>query len=202
MARPADPMAKANLLRAARAEFSEVGLLSARVEDIAKRAKLGKGSFYLHFKTKEEAFQALVDSFFAELARFTQVCKADTACAGSIDEWREALRAQDEQMLEFLWDNRDLLRMINKTAGPSERSVLDSFLDAQVAYMLPEIEGMQKRGLYRKDVDAETVCVAIVGAWNDLCRRMTQSNKKPDVGKTIDTLLKLFLQGLDPRKEK
>ena len=72
MSRPADPLAKSKLLRAAREEFSRAGVADARVEDIARRAGLSKGSFYLHFKSKEEAFQALLDHFLMDCAQFTE----------------------------------------------------------------------------------------------------------------------------------
>lgn len=52
---------RAQILRAARAVFVEQGYLSARMEDVAKRARLSKGAVYFYFKSKRELFDALVD---------------------------------------------------------------------------------------------------------------------------------------------
>jgi AcrR family transcriptional regulator len=48
------------ILVAALAEFSEKGLAAARIEDIARRAEVGKGTIYLHFADKEALFTGIV----------------------------------------------------------------------------------------------------------------------------------------------
>jgi AcrR family transcriptional regulator len=48
------------LLDAALAEFFEKGFAAARLEDIATRAGVSKGTIYLYFQSKEDVFEALV----------------------------------------------------------------------------------------------------------------------------------------------
>lgn len=48
------------IIDAALAEFSAKGFAASRLEDIAKRAKVAKGTIYLHFLDKEALFQELV----------------------------------------------------------------------------------------------------------------------------------------------
>src|SRR5439155_25756688 len=48
------------IIDAALAIFGERGLASARLEDIAKRAGLSKGTIYLYFPNKEELFREMV----------------------------------------------------------------------------------------------------------------------------------------------
>jgi AcrR family transcriptional regulator len=48
------------ILDAALAVFAERGLAAARLEDIAKRAGLSKGTIYLYFPNKEELFREVV----------------------------------------------------------------------------------------------------------------------------------------------
>ena len=48
------------IVDAALVEFSAKGFAAARLEDIATRAGVGKGTIYLYFKDKEELFQALI----------------------------------------------------------------------------------------------------------------------------------------------
>lgn len=50
----------AELLDAALAEFFEKGFAAARLEDIAARAGVSKGTIYLYFGSKDEMFEALV----------------------------------------------------------------------------------------------------------------------------------------------
>jgi AcrR family transcriptional regulator len=48
------------ILEAALAVFAERGLAAARLEDIARRAGLSKGTIYLYFPNKEELFREVV----------------------------------------------------------------------------------------------------------------------------------------------
>ena len=48
------------ILAAALAEFSERGFSAARLDDVAKRAGIAKGTIYLYFRDKESLFQDLV----------------------------------------------------------------------------------------------------------------------------------------------
>src|SRR3974390_2767826 len=48
------------ILAAALEEFSTRGYAAARLEDVAQRAGVGKGTIYLHFRDKEALFQELI----------------------------------------------------------------------------------------------------------------------------------------------
>src|SRR5215831_2906436 len=48
------------ILAAALDEFSARGFEAARIDDVARRAGVGKGTIYLHFRDKEALFQDLV----------------------------------------------------------------------------------------------------------------------------------------------
>ncbi|MEL7311548.1 MAG: TetR/AcrR family transcriptional regulator [Pseudomonadota bacterium] len=51
------------LVAAALDEFYERGFTAARMEDIAGRADLSKGTLYLYFSSKEDLFRALIDEY-------------------------------------------------------------------------------------------------------------------------------------------
>lgn len=61
------------IVKAAREVFAEKGLLASTIDDVARRAEVAKGTIYLHFKSKEEIFTALMDEGLALVAkRFTE----------------------------------------------------------------------------------------------------------------------------------
>lgn len=74
------------IIDAALAVFGERGLAAARLEDIAKRAGLSKGTIYLYFPNKEELFRevirqtivAQIERAERELATATQQSASDT----------------------------------------------------------------------------------------------------------------------------
>ena len=51
---------RAAILDAALDEFSALGFAAARLDDVARRAGVAKGTIYLYFKDKEALFQELV----------------------------------------------------------------------------------------------------------------------------------------------
>ena len=76
------------ILKAARAVFGDQGI-DAQIDDVAKRAKVGVGTVYRHFPTKEALLDALVRERFSEIAQFA----------------KEALRHEDawEGFCELIW---------------------------------------------------------------------------------------------------
>ena len=58
---------KQALLRAARDVFAEKGYHDAKVEDIAEKAKVAKGTVYLYFKDKRGVLEELVNGLFLRL---------------------------------------------------------------------------------------------------------------------------------------
>jgi TetR/AcrR family transcriptional regulator len=74
------------ILEAALDVFGEKGLAAARLDDIAKRAKLAKGTIYLYFPNKDALFRAVIRStLVAELERAESLL-----ATGSAEEQLEA----------------------------------------------------------------------------------------------------------------
>jgi AcrR family transcriptional regulator len=59
---------RAALLAAGRAAFAELGYGAATVADLAARAGVASGTFYVHFPSKEALADALLADFNAEMA--------------------------------------------------------------------------------------------------------------------------------------
>ena len=81
------------ILKAARVVFGDHGMHS-QIDDVAKRAKVGVGTVYRHFPTKDALLDALVRERFEEIAGFA----------------REALEREDawEGFCELIWRAAEL----------------------------------------------------------------------------------------------
>ena len=55
------------LLEAARSVFAEKGMDLTRIDEISERADIGKGTFYYHFKGKNQIVRELMKSILGEL---------------------------------------------------------------------------------------------------------------------------------------
>src|SRR5215207_11118153 len=71
MARPARVSPEV-ILAAAAVEFAERGFGGARVDRIARRAKVNKAMLYYHFKSKERLYRALLRQMFGRAAERLQ----------------------------------------------------------------------------------------------------------------------------------
>lgn len=68
------------LMNAARAVFAERGLDLGRIDEITERADVGKGTFYYHFRNKEELVAELIRETLAQLVKVIE-----EKCAGLTD---------------------------------------------------------------------------------------------------------------------
>jgi AcrR family transcriptional regulator len=82
------------ILAAALDEFSAQGFAAARLDDVAKRAGVAKGTIYLYFRDKEALFQELVRSLL-------------TPVVGSIEALRDAdmpVRSLADRLVDLFVD--------------------------------------------------------------------------------------------------
>lgn len=63
---------RAEILAAAAKVFASKGLDEARMDDIAKAARLAKGTLYLYFQSKDAIYQAVVQQALDMLAELTE----------------------------------------------------------------------------------------------------------------------------------
>jgi AcrR family transcriptional regulator len=79
------------ILKAARRVFADSGVHS-QIDDVAKRAKVGVGTVYRHFPTKEALLDALVREHFVEIAGYAlEALDRDDAWEGFCElMWRAA----------------------------------------------------------------------------------------------------------------
>lgn len=95
------------LVDAATALFAERGLHGVTSADIASRAGVATGTFYLHFKDKHELFHALV---FAALDRLFE--RQDRAAAEFAQDSEQERLARTRELVAFTEENRDLIRVV------------------------------------------------------------------------------------------
>lgn len=93
------------VLDAALAEFFEKGFEAARLEDIATRAGVSKGTIYLYFDSKEEVFEALVKTIPQANVEMLETVLADPDVAPEVqlDRFIHLLGTaiRDERMIKF-----------------------------------------------------------------------------------------------------
>src|SRR6266536_4205889 len=101
------------ILAAALDEFSAQGFAATRLDDVARRAGVAKGTIYLHFRDKEALFQDLVRSVLSPLVGMLE----------TIAQTDAPLRALAERIVDVFVEEiygtrrKDVIRLII-TEGP------------------------------------------------------------------------------------
>ena len=81
MARPAR-VSPDRILAAAAVEFAERGFAGARVDRIARRARVNKAMLYYHFKSKQGLYRTLLRQIFTLAAgRLSEIAALDISPA-------------------------------------------------------------------------------------------------------------------------
>ena len=147
---------RAHLLDTAVSLFGKHGYHATTVPMIVKAAGASTGSFYFHFRNKEDVFAAALDGFGARIA---QALNAAIDAAG--EQPAAKMRAAVERLVTFMAENPDEARiLIVETSGLGgrlqqiRRRIVDSHANA-VEAALP---------LLNPQIDAAVVARCWVGA--------------------------------------
>ncbi|GAC1393634.1 MAG: hypothetical protein NVSMB47_01270 [Polyangiales bacterium] len=198
MGRTGDVNAKIDLLRAAEAVFLERGLDKATIEEITARAGRSKGSFYLHFASKEDAFRALVETFLARLASLIEPMSDSLADptlgpAEASAAWRE----KDLAVFDFLWSNRHVARLL--VSGGSSVAfgyMIDSFAERARASTRRRLERGVVAGAYRDDLDPDFASLMVSGVYDRVARALVRLEHKPDFTRWVDEIHRFIDHGV------
>jgi AcrR family transcriptional regulator len=105
------------ILAAATAVFAERDFHRVQVSEVATRAKVGKGTVYLYFPTKDDLHKVALEGSLQQLATdLEQAAAADAPVEG-------ALRDMVLTILRFFWKRQHLLTIVQRYEQQARRGV-------------------------------------------------------------------------------
>jgi AcrR family transcriptional regulator len=147
-----DPEARRQaILEAALAVFAEQGFAAAKLDDVADRAGVAKGTIYLHFKDKQDLFEQMVrEAVSPVIARLEALAKMPDLPAELV------LRAMfDVFRTEVLGTRRkDLLRLV-LTEGPRFPAIATFYHREVVSRGLKLMGGLLDRARAKGELSAD-----------------------------------------------
>ena len=148
-ARKAEPaVRKQAILDAALDVFAECGFEAARLDDVAARAGVAKGTVYLHFDDKEALFEEVVRSAVSPILE-----RLDALAAAPdlpTDKILESLFAVFEK--EVLGTKRKLLIRLIIAEGPRFPRIAEFYYRNVVSRIMPLIAKVAERGVERGEL--------------------------------------------------
>lgn len=138
---------RAAIVEAAMEEFIARGFAATRLDDIAKRAGVAKGTIYLHFKDKESMFEELVRTVIVPVvARLTTLPPP----TGSVRDLIEAFAGNF--LKEVIGTRRgDLVRLI-VAEGPRFPAVADFYYREVVSRGIAAMRALIELGIARGEI--------------------------------------------------
>lgn len=166
---------RATILAAASEAFKGHRYDEVKLDEIARRAGVGKGTLYLYFKNKEELFVALTCDGTAEIASRIR------AIADSREPYRERLFVFGDEFSEFARKRQGLMRMMEQVPSASlEAKVHPQHAKVKAAVLYLFEKGVAE-GALRDDVSVATMECMLVGPLFMRVRMMERRKKEVDL---------------------
>ena len=155
---------KEKIVQAAITTFSKYGYDKTRMDDIAKSAKLGKGTLYLYFKSKEELFYDISENSIKELKE--QLSKLFSKKEDLVhdaekfyDQYRNLIHDSEKVSFEMIAESSRNPKL-RKVLYEQRMKVYDIVID----YLRRQIE----KGFFRKDMDVNAIASGLVALYDGL----------------------------------
>ena len=155
---------KEKIVQAAIATFSKYGYDKTRMDDIAKSAKLGKGTLYLYFKSKEELFYDISENSIKELKEqlsklFSKKEDLVQDAEKFYDQYRNLIHDSEKVSFEMIAESSRNPKL-RKALYEQRMKVYDIVID----YLRRQIE----KGFFRKDMDVNAIASGLVALYDGL----------------------------------
>jgi AcrR family transcriptional regulator len=138
---------RAAIVDAALNEFIARGFTATRLDDVAKRAGVAKGTIYLHFKDKESMFEELVRTAIVPLVNRIA---APPSLAGTV---REAIEGFADTFIREVASTRrgDIIRLI-LAEGPRFPTVADFYYREVISRGLAGMRALLELAIARGEI--------------------------------------------------
>ncbi len=189
------------ILDAAELVFAEHGFHVARIQDVAKQARIGVGTVYNHFEQKEDLLLALLEE------RTGQMLAQLAALPSDPEAFEERLVARLSRMLDYVEHHRSffVVAMEHGILGKGSTGV-DAVTCgkkmSQVEKFRTTFRGLIEEGLAAgalEPMDAHRLAWALGGLLRMFIHGALNEEKEPSLVALAPTIVRLFLHGASPR---
>lgn len=183
-----------SIIEAAVSVFSREGYPNARMQAIATKAGIGKGTIYQYFKGKKQLFQQTVKE---GIDRYTIGIKNEIKDCNGIEE---ILKKIATFSFDFLENHRDLMNIIESHHSLIDESMMKWLLDRKNKIMnlivKTIVENTEKKDV-RSYEDAELAAYCFFGMMISVVQEKVFHKKEFDVEEVSDRIVKIFLRGYE-----
>lgn len=176
--------------------FKKKGFHSAKIEDIAKNAGIGKGTIYEYFSSKKEIFEkAFINNLQSGYIETKKIFE-DECC------FKEKLAKYLEYKYNYITIQSSLAENFLAHGELISRNIKETFFKFMIKHtedLTKLIEQGIEENVLKENIDKEILVSCILGISNNYIgmNAFFKKDKKLDYNKIIDSLL----EGFDKNKE-
>lgn len=159
------------LIQAGARTVGRYGYEGASIARITARAKVALGTFYRHFKSRQEFFDQLLPAMGHTLMSFVQE-RVDRGVVGAARE-EQRLRAYFEFLDEYPWYHRLLNE--SEVMAPKAHAVYFDLMTSGLVRSFQRSQGRDELRAFRPD-ELETVAYIVMASRVYLAQRYAKSN--------------------------
>lgn len=182
------------ILEAAETLFARFGFRKTSIDDVARQARIGKGSVYLHFESKEALFAAVVgrvsDQMFGALVQAVNGARTGVAKLRGFIEARvtDVARLATEHHL----DEEMVMEIL---------PLANALREAHRAKELALLENVLREGKASGEFAVENpvrVALGLLTCLQGLEASAVRLRDQPDLRLAVSEMIEVFLRGLSP----
>ena len=182
---------RARLFTAAVHLFAQHGYSDTTVDRIVREAGVAKGTFFIHFATKD----AVVTELVRNQVRFARRARDRVLSTGGSPV--DALRASILTLGEQAAVNREITRVVISAniLNPSLGGFAESVFGGIIAEMMDDVRAAQRASLLDAKADAETVASTLITSYFGAALYFATAPRTPPLMRLLEPVVEANLAG-------
>lgn len=193
-------VAKEKILEAASKVFSVKGFEKTRMEDVAMKAGISKGTIYLYFKSKYDLFVALKKQRLATSIRQMETFALKQKAWETLESGlRQQFASMNDKMREIA--RLDVNFWASAVRMKKIRDLLGIQYDQLLAFLAEVIQNGVKANEIREDIDPNILAAILIAIVDGLELHWTILDRSFDWNKIMSTLTQVLRHGIEPQRK-
>jgi AcrR family transcriptional regulator len=151
------------IIQAAIESFGQTGFDRTKMDDIARRLGLSKGTLYLYFKSKEDLFLAICEHNMGDKGEDATLFMNRENIVSDAEQLYDNIRRRERGM-----DKVILEMVVESSRNPRLRKVVHQYQSMIHDHVAQELKKKLDEGFISKDIDVTGLAVAIVALFDGL----------------------------------
>lgn len=188
---------KNQILNAAEGIFTQKGLDEARMDDIADKTGLSKGTLYFYFKSKDDLIIAILDRIFKSVFKQLDARKnVNLSATDAINQFTEEAIRDYKKMLHLMPVAYEFLGLAfrNKIVQKALKQYFQHYMDV----LVPIVQKGVDSGEFR-NVDPQEVAIAAGAIYEGTVLLWVYDSELIDMERHIRSGIKLLLEGIQAK---